>query len=125
MATVAPLTVTLVPLLAYSTRVAFRALTAYRQALLAGSGTGADKVLVAVGQTDLLGTAGHVHGPVGAGVALDGAVITQSGQQHLQEGKAGQGVLGTEGAVGIAVDQAGLHAVGDVAREGRADRHSP
>ena len=91
--------------------------------LLAGGGTVAHELVVAVGQADLRGTAHDVDGPVGAGVALDGAVIAQSGQQHLQEGKAGQGALGPEGAVGVAVDQAGLHAVGDVAGKGGTHGH--
>ena len=72
------------------------------------------ELIIAGSQADLIGTASHVDGPVGAGVALDRAVIAQSAQQHLQEGKAGQGAGGTEGAVGVAVDQPPLHTKGDV-----------
>ena len=61
---------------------------------------------------------GHVDGPVGAGVALDGAVIAQSAQQHLHERVAAQSAGGTEGAISIAADDALLRAVGDVARKG-------
>ena len=92
--------------------------------LLTGGGASANEVVVAVQQADLLGTASDVNGPVGVvGIALDGAVITQSGQQHLQEGKAGQGVARTEGAVRVTVDDAGLRAVSNVAGEGGAHGH--
>ena len=91
---------------------------------LTGGGASANEVVVAVQQADLLGTASDVNGPVGVvGIALDGAVITQSGQQHLQEGKAGQGVARTEGTVRVTVDDAGLRAVSNVAGEGGAHGH--
>ena len=57
-------------------------------------------------------------GPVGAGVALDVAVIAQGAQQHLHEGIAGQGSGGTEGTVSITGDDAFLLAVRNVASEG-------
>ena len=86
--------------------------------LLTGHGLGAHELVVAVVQADTHGLLDDVDGPVGAGVALDGAVIAQGAQQHLHEGVAAQRVSGTEGAVGVAVDDALLRAVGDVAREG-------
>ena len=101
----------------------FQSVDGIQAGLLTGGGTGANKVLIALSQTGLDGAGGHIDGPVGAGEALDGAVITQSGQQHFQEGKAGQLRRGPEGAIGVAVDQAGLHAVGDVAGKGGTHGH--
>ena len=86
--------------------------------LLAGHGLGAHELVVAVVQANAHGLLDDGHGPVGAGVALDGAVIAQSAQQHLHERVAAQGAGGTEGAVSIAADDTLLRAVGDVAREG-------
>ena len=86
--------------------------------LLAGHGLGAHELVVAVVQTDAAGLLDDADLPVGAGVALDGAVIAQSAQQHLHERVAAQGAGGTEGAVSIAADDTLLRAVGDVAREG-------
>ena len=70
-------------------------------------------VVQAIAQSQL----GNGNGPVAAGEALDVAVITQGAQQHLHEVVAGQGSSGTEGAVSIAVDDALLRAVSDVAGE--------
>ena len=85
--------------------------------LLTGHGLGADELVVAVVQADTGSLLDDGHGPVGTGVALNGAVIAQSAQQHLHERIAAQGGGGTEGAVGVAVDDALLRAVGDVACE--------
>ena len=73
--------------------------------------------LDAVLQADVDGLLGNVDGPVVANIALEGGVIAQSAQQHLHEGIAGQGVAGTESAVGVTTDDAFLLAVGDVAGE--------
>src|SRR5699024_9382911 len=86
--------------------------------LLAGHSLGAHKVVVAVVQTDAHGLLDHGNSPVGAGVALDRAVIAQSAQQHLHESIAAQGAGGTEGTVSVAADDALLRAVSDVASEG-------
>ena len=86
--------------------------------LLTGHSLGAHELVVAVVQTDAAGLLDDADLPVGAGVALDGAVIAQSAQQHLHERVAAQGAGGTEGAVSIAADDTLLRAVGDVAREG-------
>ena len=86
--------------------------------LLTGHSLGAHELVVAVVQTDAAGLLDDADLPVGAGVALDGAVIAQSAQQHLHERVAAQGAGGTEGAVSVAADDTLLRAVGDVAREG-------
>ena len=86
--------------------------------LLTGHGLGAHELVVAVVQANAHGLLDDGDLPVGAGVALDGAVIAQSAQQHLHERVAAQGAGGTEGAVSIAADDTLLRAVGDVAREG-------
>ena len=86
--------------------------------LLTGHSLGAHELVVAIVQTDATGLLDDADLPVGAGVALDGAVIAQSAQQHLHERVAAQGAGGTEGAVSVAADDTLLRAVGDVAREG-------
>ncbi|CAN4022880.1 MarR family, partial [Dysosmobacter welbionis] len=91
--------------------------------LLTGHGLGADELVVAVVQADTGGLLDDGHGPVGTSVALDSAVIAQGAQQHLHERVAAQGSGGTEGAVGVAVDDLLLGAVGDVACEGVAHGH--
>ena len=91
--------------------------------LLTGDGLRAHELVVAVVQADAHGLLDDIDGPVGAGVALDGAVIAQSAQQHLHEGIAAQSPGGPERAVGVAVDDALLRAVGDVARKGVGGGH--
>ena len=68
----------------------------------------------------LIADPGHVHGPAGAGEALNIALVANGAQEHLGEGIAGQGVGGLEGAVAIAADVAGRLAVADDARKGVA-----
>ena len=85
--------------------------------LFTGDSVHANEVVVAVIQADADGALANGDGPVGTGVALDGAVIAQGTQQHLHEGIAGQRSAGLEGAVGITGDDALLLAVSNVARE--------
>ena len=84
---------------------------------------GADEVVVAVVQLDAQSALANGDGPVGAGVALDVAVIAQGAQQHLHEGIAGQSSGGTEGTVSITGDDAFLLAVRNVASEGVGGRN--
>ena len=74
----------------------------------------------AVEQAGDVAQTGHVHGPAGAGEALELTLVADSAQQHLGKGEAGQGVGGLEGAVAIAADVAGGLAVADDARKGVA-----
>ena len=74
-------------------------------------------------QADVDGLLGDVDGPVGASVALVGGLIAQSTQQHLHKSIAGQGVGGTESAVSVTGDDAGLLAVSNVASKGVVGRN--
>ena len=69
-----------------------------------------------VKQADGSAVTSHVQSPVGAHILiLD--TIAQHAQQHLGELIAGQSALGLEGAILVAVNDAGGHAVADVAGE--------
>ncbi|MPM75457.1 hypothetical protein SDC9_122450 [bioreactor metagenome] len=92
--------------------------------LLAGhagvAGEGSDEVVVQAGDR---ADGSDLHGPAGAGEALDVTLVAQSAQQHLREGEAGQGAGGTEGAVRVAVDVAGGLAVRDNRGKGVGHGH--
>ena len=90
--------------------------------LFTGHGLQAVEVVgQALVQADAQSGLGHLHGPVGAHIALTLGVVAQRTQQHLHECVAGQGTGGPESAVIIAGDDLLLGAVSNVAGKSVGD----
>ena len=72
-------------------------------------------IVIAAQQADDGSVGQDVLVPVGAGVAADFGRIADGGQQHLGDLSGGDGIVGTELAIAVALDQLGHAGVVDVA----------
>ena len=77
----------------------------------------------AVVQTDLQGLHLYVGGPAGACVVFNLLIVAQGAQEHFQEGIAAEPLVGLEGAVGVAGDDAVVDAPAHVAGIGVVGGH--